>query len=327
MTTPSRLPPVASLPPNSHGYGFYLCQTKELKQGRGGEYVALVLQDRTGPLLARAFDNVAQVAQEFEAGEFVKVLGRTQVHNGRLQLLVEKIRRVIDTDAQDGFREDDCIECAPRPLDEMWAELQALVTTGVEHPAVRELLQRVVAANEDRLRVWPAAMAVHHAYRGGFLEHVLKVTEVARSLARVYGADMDVVTAGALLHDIGKLRELDYDTAVTYSRDGNLLGHIMIGTLLVREACAAIPGFPEALRTHIEHVVLSHHGQRDHGSPVVPMTAEAFIVASADELDATLHQVRRATASDPGDGEFTSYQGRLERKLWKGLRPAVVAEP
>ena len=327
MTTPSRLPPVSSLPPNVHGYGFYLCQSKEMKQGRGGEYLALVLQDRTGPLLARAFDNVTHVAQEFEAGEFVRVLGRTQLHNGRLQLLVERIRRVIDADAGDGFREDDCIECAPRPIEEMWAELQALVTTGVDDPFVRALLGRVVAAHEERLRVWPAAMAVHHAYRGGLLEHVLKVTEAARGLARAYGADVDVVTAGALLHDIGKLRELEYDTAVTYSRDGNLLGHITIGSMIVHEACAAIPGFPEALRTHIEHVVLSHHGERDHGSPVVPMTAEAFIVAMADDLDAKLHQVRRATASDAGDGEFTSYLGRLERKLWKGIRPAVAAEP
>jgi 3'-5' exoribonuclease len=320
MTNPPRLPAVAALPPNASGYGFYLCLSKDLRQGRGGEYLSVVLQDATGQLAARVFDNVAHASEEFDAGEFVKALGRTQIHQGRLQLVVERIRRVMDGDTRDGFREEDCTERAPRPVEEMWQELERLVGA-VENPHLRELLARVVAEHEARLRVWPAAMSVHHAYRGGFLEHVLKVAETARALARAYGADVDVVTAGALLHDIGKLRELEFETTVTYTRDGNLLGHITIGVMLVREAARAIAGFPDALRTHVEHVVLSHHGERELGSPVVPMTAEAFIVATADDLDARLHQVRRALASDAGDGEFTPYLPRLERKLWKGRRP------
>jgi 3'-5' exoribonuclease len=319
MTNPPRLPAVAALQPNASGYGFYLCVAKDVRQGRGGEYLSVILQDATGQLVARVFDNVARSSQEFEAGEFVKALGRTQIHQGRLQLVAERIRRVIEGDARDGFREEECTEIAPRPVDEMWSELQALVA-GVEGAHVRQLLQHVVAEHEAQLRVWPAAMSVHHAYRSGFLEHVLKVTETARALARAYGADVDVVTAGALLHDIGKLRELEYEAAVTYTRDGNLLGHITIGAMMVRAAAASIPGFPDALRAHVEHIVLSHHGDRELGSPVVPMTIEAFIVAAADDLDATLHQVRRAITADVAEGEFTPYQSRLERKLWKGSR-------
>src|SRR5205809_2099645 len=111
MTNPTRLPPVATLQPNAAGYGFYLCLAKDARQGRGGgEYLAVILQDATGQLMARVFDNAARSAQEFEAGEFVKVLGRTQLHNGRLQMLVEKIRRVIESDAAEGFREQDCTE-------------------------------------------------------------------------------------------------------------------------------------------------------------------------------------------------------------------------
>lgn len=320
MTTPSRLPSVSALQQNTHGYAFYLCSAKDIRQGRGGDYLALTLQDATGQLMARAFDNVEKLAQEFEAGEFVKVLGRTQVYNGRMQLVVERIRRVIASDAAEGFREDECTETAPRPADEMWAELQDVIETGVVNPFVRELLRRIVTPREAQLRVWPAAVAVHHAYRSGFLEHVLKVTEVARTLARLYDADTDVVIAGAILHDIGKLQELDYDLAASYSREGNLVGHITLGTMLVGDTCASIPGFPAELRTHIEHLVLSHHGERELGSPVVPMTVEAFILSRADDLDATLHQVRRAAATDAGDGEFTSYQPRLERKVWKGVR-------
>ena len=193
--------------------------------------------------MARVFDNVARSAQEFEAGEFVKVVGRTQLHNGRLQMLVEKIRRVIDGDAADGFREQDCTEVAPRPIDEMWTELQDVVA-GVADPFVRELLTRVVAANEARLRIWPAAMSVHHAYRSGLLEHVLKVIDVARTLARAYGADEDVVTAGALLHDIGKLRELEYRRRCPIRARGTWSGTSRSARCSCTRRARASPVFP-----------------------------------------------------------------------------------
>ncbi len=312
----TRLPPIQRLQANDAGYGFYLCAVKELRQGRGNDFLHIVLQDATGQIEARALDRADELDREFEAGEFVKVQGRAQIHHGRLQLLVERIRRVMDSDARDGFREDDCIETAPRPIDEMWAELQDLLR-GLTNPFVRDLLLRLTADEETRLRRWPAAVSVHHAYRGGLLEHVLQVTRVTRTLAAAYGADLDVVTAGAVLHDIGKLDELDEGPPASYTREGNLHGHIAIGAARVREVCDRTPGFPADLRDHILHVILSHHGQRDHGSPVVPMTVEAFIVAMSDDLDAKVHLVRRALAAE-SDTEFTAWNSRLERRLWKG---------
>jgi 3'-5' exoribonuclease len=159
---------------------------------------------------------------------------------------------------------------------------------------------------------------VHHAYRGGFLEHILSVSQVVLALARHYHADADVVLAGAVLHDIGKLQELEYDVVTRYSREGNLVGHITLGVAMVREAVADIPDFPDVLRTQVEHLIVSHHGSREFGSPIEPMTVEAFILASADDLDSKIHQVRRAMTLADGEGEFTAYQPRLGRVLWKG---------
>ena len=176
---------------------------------------------------------------------------------------------------------------------------------------------RIVETNADRLRVWPAARQVHHAYRSGLLEHILKIMEVVVLLADVYGAGRDLLIAGALLHDIGKLRELDYDVATDYSVEGNLVGHIVIGARMLRDAARDDSRMSADLVTQIEHLILSHHGALELGSPVKPMTVEAFILSAADDLDAKLHQVRRPIADDDGPGPFTSYQRHLERVLFK----------
>lgn len=313
-----RLPPIRQLTPDAAGTGFYLCQQKEVRAGRNGEFLSLTLADATGRIAAKVFDDVARQRDEFDEGEFVKVKARAGTYNGRLQLVVENIRRVSpEQDRALGFREEDCVMSAPRPIDEMWAELQAL-TAGVADVHLRQLLASLIARYEARLRVWPAAQVVHHAYRGGYIEHALKIASVGLALARAYGANPDLVVAGALLHDIGKLQELAYDGATSYSREGRLLGHITLGAMAVRDAARAIDGFPDDLLMQIEHLIVSHHGSKDLGSPVEPMTVEAFILSMADDLDAKIHQVRQATTEDASEGEFTAYQARLGRVLWKG---------
>jgi 3'-5' exoribonuclease len=312
------LPPIRQLTTGASGVGFFLCLQKEARQGRRGEFLSLQLQDSTGRIQARVFDDVERIKSEFEVGEFVKAKARADLYNDRLQLVVENIRRVHpDQDRRDGFREEDCVLSSARPVDEMWAELQGRLAA-VENPHIRALLETIVCSNEQKLRVWPAAQTLHHAYRAGFLEHVLKIAEVGIWLAKSYGANADLVLAGALLHDIGKLQELDYGTATSYSRDGRLVGHITLGAMLVREVAAGLPSFPPLLLTEIEHLILSHHGCLEFGSPVVPQTVEAFILSYADDLDAKLNMVRQAIRDDTGEGEFTGYHGRLERVLWKG---------
>ena len=245
---------------------------------------------------------MTSLEQEFEAGEFVKVQGRGNRHREKLELVLERIRRVNAVqDRLDGFREEECIPCSPRPVDEMWQELHGRVARA-DNPWVRELLTRVLATHGDRLRVWPAALTVHHAYRAGLLEHVVKLAEVGELLARAYSADTDLLLTAAVLHDLGKLEELSYDGATSYSTRGNLIGHITLGVQMVRDAARQIEGFPEDLQTRIEHLIVSHHGAREHGSPVEPMSVEAFIFSAIDDLDATLHQVRRHFRTTGGTG-------------------------
>ena len=316
----NRLPKLAALAVEDSGWGYFLCAYKESRTGRsGGEFLFLSLQDASAQVVAKLMTDVDRYKKEFEAGEFVRVEGRGSLYNGQVQLVLSTIRRVNpDQDRQQGFREEDAILSAPRPIDEMWSELEEHLR-GVTNDHIRVLLNRIVADHESQLRVWPAAQQIHHAYRGGFLEHITKMAEVGRLVARAYGANEDLVLAGVLLHDIGKLQELAYEGgAGSYTRDGNLVGHIALGLMMVREACSGISGFPDELRSQIEHLIASHHGVREYGSPVEPKTIEAFILASIDELDAKLNQVRKAIAEDPSDEEFTAWNKRLGRVLYKG---------
>lgn len=320
MTAPKRFPVLRELQADEQGWGFYFCASRETRQGRTGEFLSIVLKDASGSVQARVFDNVATAKGEFDAGEFVKVQGRSSLYNGQMQLVVERIRRVnAEQDRRDGFREEDCVPASPRPLDEMWDEFTGLVA-GVRDPFVRGLLERVSKDWESQLRVWPAAQTIHHAYRGGYLEHVLQIARVVTMLGEAYGADRDLLVAGAVLHDIGKLQELSYDGATSYSRDGRLLGHIAMGLVVVRDTARRIPDFPPALLTQIEHLVLSHHGSLELGSPVAPMTVEAYLLSVVDDLDAKLHQIRHAIDDDVSDAEFTGYQPRFGRAFYKGTR-------
>jgi 3'-5' exoribonuclease len=313
----TQLPKIAELAGTSNGWGYFLCARKELRSGKSGHYLALVLQDISGEIKAKVFQDVDQLKDEFDAGEFVKIQARGNLFNQRLELMVDKIRRVDpQRDALEGFREDECIPCAPRPIDDMWLELEAHVAR-VSSPPVRELLTRIITREADRFRIWPAAQSVHHAYRGGLLEHVLKILDSVIFLADAYGANRDVLVAGAILHDIGKLEELTYGVTTEYSVSGNLLGHITIGAGMVRDVVREMLEFPHDLQLQIEHLILSHHGQRAMGSPVEPMTVEAFILSAVDDLDARIHQVRKHIEADDSDGPFTVYHRRLERVLYK----------
>jgi 3'-5' exoribonuclease len=316
----NRLPNLSSLTAEDQGWGYFLCTYKELRAGRSGsEFLFLSLQDASAQIVAKVMADVDRYKNEFDEGEFVRVEGHGSLYNGQLQLVLTSIRRINpDQDRREGFREEDCILSAPRPIDEMWAELQEHLRS-VTNDHIRVLLNRIVADNEQQLRIWPAAQQIHHAYRGGFLEHITKMAEVGRLVARAYGANEDLVLAGVVLHDIGKLQELAYEGGSgSYTRDGNMVGHIALGLVMVREAINGIANFPDELRSQIEHLVASHHGTREHGSPVEPKTIEAFILASIDELDAKLSQVRKAISEDPGDAEFTGWNKRLGRVLYKG---------
>jgi len=313
-----KLPRIADIDGGTTGWGFFLCAQKDLRPTKAGSsYLALVLQDTSGEIAAKIFDGADQLDKQFNKGDFIKVSGRGNLYKNQLELVLDNVRRVnAAKDGADGFREEDCIPSAPRPIDEMWQELVAHVA-GVRRPELRALLERILATHGDKLKIWPAAMTVHHAYRGGLLEHVLKIIEVGTTLADAYQVDRDMIIAGGILHDLGKINELTYEGAIGYSVEGNLIGHIAIGLGMLQEAARADAAFPDQLRLELEHIVLSHHGARDKGSPVVPMTLEAFVFAATDDLDAKMFQIRKHLAEDSGDGAFTQFSKRLERVLYK----------
>jgi 3'-5' exoribonuclease len=315
----SRLPKLGAVTPDAEGWGYFLCTYKELRAVRSGEILLFTLQDSSGQMAAKLVDDVERFRDEFDQGEFVRVEGRATTFQGQQQLAVTHIRRVNPPqDRLQGFREEDCVLSSPRSIDEMWTELKAHLQS-VRDPHIRVLLNRIVTDHETELREWPAAQSIHHAYRGGLLEHKLKMAETGRFLARAYEVNEDLVLAGVLLHDIGKLQELQYEPGGSgYTRDGNLVGHIGLGLIMVREAINAISGFPSELRSQIEHLIVAHHGTRDHGSPVEPRTIEAFILAMVDELDTRVHQVRRAIREDATGEEFTAWHKRLGRVFYKG---------
>jgi len=312
----ARLPNARSIDGSAAGTGYFLCARKERRTGRTGPFLVVVLQDASGDIDGKVFQDVEAASQQFEAGEFVAVQGKGNVFNGRTELVVDRIRRVIPSDEALGFREEDCIPCSPRPIDDMWTELQGRLAS-IESAPLRALLVSMVDRHAEKLRIWPAARQVHHAYRSGLLEHILSIMDVAVFLAGTYGLRRDLVIAGALLHDLGKLEELSYNVAIDYSLEGNLVGHIVIGAQMLREALAGHPDVPRELALELEHLILSHHGSKELGSPVAPMTPEAFVLAAADDLDAKMQQIRRHLATDTTPGRFTSYHRYLERALLK----------
>ena len=263
---------LSALAAEDAGWGYFLCTYKEFRTGRSGsEFVFLSLQDASGQVVAKLMTDVDRYKNEFEAGEFVRVEGRGSIYNGQVQLCCRRSAASIPTRIACKAFAKRIASSARRARSTRCGRSCKAHLRSVKNDHIRVLLNRVVADNESQLRIWPAAQQIHHAYRGGFLEHITKMAEVGRSIARSYGADEDLVLAGVVLHDIGKLQELAYEGgAGSYTRDGNLVGHIALGLMMVREAANGISGFPVELRSQIEHLVASHHGIREYGSPVEP---------------------------------------------------------
>jgi 3'-5' exoribonuclease len=295
---------------------FFAAVSKQVRTGRdGGRYFALTLADRTGQIDGRMWE--IDDAGDFDPGDVVKVRGEVCRFNERLQIKVEKIRRAM-TD------EYELVDFAPqsqRDIGEMWAELQGWVAS-VRDPDLKALLEAFLSDEEiaRTLREAPAAKGLHHAWIGGLLEHILSLMEMCELAARHYPeVNRDLLLTGVVLHDIGKLRELRWGTSFDYTMEGQLLGHITIGIGMIEQKIVAIPNFPAAKRLLVEHLVLSHHGEYEYGSPKLPMTAEAVLLHYMDNLDAKMQTVRselaRAEAAGRGGDELTDWVRALERPL------------
>jgi 3'-5' exoribonuclease len=310
-------PYIKELAPNQLLSTYFLVQNKEIRQKKSGEpYLSLSLSDRTGELDAKMWDNVAEVMETFERDDFVKVKGLIQIFHNRPQLTIHKIQRVADGEVELA----DYFPASERDPDEMLAQLRGIIA-GIENRHLRGLLDALLNDPEiaRRYKTAPAAKQIHHAYLGGLIEHVLSLCGMAALAASHYRMiDLDLVLTGVVLHDIGKIHELSYERGFSYSTEGQLLGHISIAMRMVGDKLAGIPDFPPRLRTLVEHMILSHHGRLEFGSPKLPQFPEAILLHYLDDLDSKMECMRLLVDRDRQiEGLFTGYSVAMERSVLK----------
>lgn len=323
-------PFVSDLKPNQVITTTFLVHGKDVRQKKSGEpYLSLLLGDRTGDVDAKMWDNVAEVMETFERDDFVKVKGLLQIFQNRLQLTIHKMSRVLDGDVDFA----DYFPASERDPAEMFAELRGIIA-GIGNPNLRALLDAFM--DDEPLarmyRIAPAAKQVHHAFLGGLIEHVLSLCSLARMLATHYNyIDIDLLLTGVILHDVGKVAELTYDRSFGYSSEGQLVGHIGIGLRFLHEKLQRLPDFPPKLRVLVEHMILSHHGELEFGSPKLPQFPEALLLHHLDNLDSKMECMRALVAKDRlVEGYWTGYNASLERSVLKKakyleIEPAVPA--
>lgn len=323
-------PYVNELEPNRVITTSFLVHSKEIRQKKTGElYLSLLLGDRTGELDAKMWDNVQEVIDSFDRDDFVRVKGLIQIFHNRPQLTIHKMRRMDDSEVDFS----DYFPSSKRDPEEMWRELRGIVA-GMGNPHLKALLEAMLDDPEIALRYRraPAAKHIHHAYLGGLIEHVLSLCALARMTAGHYPhVDFDLLLAGVVLHDIGKIYELNYERGFSYSSEGQLLGHIHIGIRMVGDKLRGLPDFPAGLRSLVEHMILSHHGQLEFGSPKLPEFPEALLLHYLDDMDSKMECMRALIETDRQvEGCFTSYNSALERVALKKdryLNGAVPAAP
>jgi 3'-5' exoribonuclease len=306
--------------------GFLLAQEALFKtSAKGSEYLELKLADASGDLRGFLWD-LRAIEGDMDLvvpDAFLRVKGQVSLYNGRTQLRLDKVRFAADEEIGDFSR---FFPTSRRPREEMQAELDQLVA-GIGDPWIRRLLE-MLFVEDPLLRAAfakaPAAKSLHHVCLGGLMEHTLSVAAMAdRACAHYQEMSRDLVLAGVLLHDLGKTAELAYQRSFTYSDAGNLLGHIAMEADWISQAVAQIPDFPEQLRLMILHIVLSHHGRLEYGSPVLPKTPEALLVHYLDDLDGKLEAMFRAIREDAGQGSWTPFSRTLERMFYKPRWPAI----
>ena len=294
--------PIRSWEAGDNVQGFALLTKKELRQDRNGRgFLDLELADSSGSMVAKVWADSPALSGQFEAHEFVAFKGSVKSYKDQLQASIDECRTATEDDRRFGFDESLLIPSTREDISDLWARLERLMGERVARPVLRRLAAETLAVHGAALREHPAAKSMHHAYRGGLLEHVVSMGELALAVGRHYGdLDVDLLLLGVLFHDLGKLRELGAMPANDYTLEGRLIGHVVIGRDLLRERCAAIPGFPEDLQLQLEHLVLSHQGKKEFSSPVEPMTPEAVALHFIDDLDSKVNQLRAAREATPG---------------------------
>lgn len=294
----------------------YLCKKKQsLKSKVGKTYISLLLQDKTGTIDSKIWDMNNSI-QSFDEGDFVKIDGVVSLYQNDLQLRVTKIRRSTEGE----YSPEDYIPTTSKNVDELFNKIKDFINS-FENKYVKEVITNIIINNTEISKFFKthsAAKTMHHSYSGGLIEHTLSVVEICDFMSTRYkDVNRDVLLAGAMLHDIGKVYELSSFPENDYTDEGQLLGHIIIGVELLNDEAKKIDGFPKNLLNAIKHCLLAHHGEFIYGSPKIPQTIEAFILHCADNMDAKIKIVEETIEKDSTRGNWVGYQKNLERNIRK----------
>ena len=319
---------VAQIKERDQVNGQFLVREKNTAMAKNGKpYMTLKLMDRTGEVEGRVWDRVEELSALFDKDDFVHVAGKASVYLGKMQLVVQRLEKMAEQDVD----LSDYLPVSSRPVEEMVAELRQLVAS-LETPHYRELMEAFLA-DEEFLQHFiqaPAAKSIHHVYLGGLLEHSLAVAQLADDIGRRYpGVQRDLLLTGALLHDIGKVAELCYERSFGYTDTGKLLGHIVIGVEMVEAKLHQLENFPVPAGLLLKHLLLSHHGQYEYGSPKRPKTLEAVILNYLDDLDSKINGVQTHLQKEPDNGAaWSNYHRIYDRYFFKetGEQPILSAE-
>ena len=301
--------------------GFFIIRKKQLKTKKDGSpYLLLALGDSTGRIPTTLWNNVKPVHESVQVGDIVKVRGTVGTYNNALQFSVERIRKA---ELSDNINKKTFVPRGDMNVDSLTQRLMETLDS-VKNPHLHRLLERIFKEADwiDRFREAPGGKLWHHAYLGGLLEHTMAVVRVCQTMAQLYPmADRDILISGALLHDIGKLEEYGFDQGfIDYTDEGRLWGHISIGAQRVRafiEDLEEKEPFPSELKKQIIHLVLSHQGELEHGSPVLPQTLEAMILYYADEMDSKANALKHIIERDSEpDRKWSDYVNLLDRFIY-----------
>lgn len=313
---------VENIQPGQTIQSWFLIRSWDKRTSRDGvDYLALRLADKTGTIEGRVWENISIVSERLTT-PFVAVRAVAEVWNGQTLLTVQDLESLSE-DEIDPLALFESSRWAPTALLE---QLEALVQTSIQSPQIRELLTRVLTDEglRPRLLQAPAAMKNHHAYRGGLLEHVVSMARLGLRICAHYQdyypglVNADLVVAGCILHDLAKCSELDFQADTDYSTEGRLIGHIPLGSEWVTTyASQCNPPLPKDLVLQLKHLVLSHHGKQEYGSPVTPLTAEALVLHHIDMLDSRLNMVQNLRPESVRGNEYwTPYQRSFEGPLY-----------
>ncbi|MFQ6115215.1 MAG: 3'-5' exoribonuclease YhaM family protein [bacterium] len=311
---------INDLRPGDKVVSFFVLRKKEIKTKRDSNetYLSLELGDASGRIKGTLWDDAQKFFDDLQVGDIVKTKGVVINFKDRPHLTIEKIRKAVNKDEYDMSQLIPVIE---KDRDALFLHLDELIE-GVQNPCLKQLLNLIFNDAEIRKGFGdaPAGKLWHHNYLGGLLEHTLSVTEISDKVGQLYpGIDRDLLIAGGLLHDIGKIASYKYKPLIDYTDEGRLVGHIVIGAQLVSDKIKSINNFPKDLQTELIHLILSHQGKLEQASPVVPMTLEALILYYADELDSTANAFLRIIKKEKKSGaKWSSFVQLMNRYLYFG---------